>query len=139
MMIFAASGMSAAASPATGPGLCAEQRVEKIAVGFVARARAAEFKARVPIRRRPEVLSGTIVLAELIVSRALLGALEHFIGLADFLEARLGILLLADVRMILAGKFAVGLLDLRVRRVSRDAHHLVIILEVHRSPENGNV
>ena len=41
--------------------------------------------------------------------------------------------------MILAGKFAVGLLDLRLSRIARDAHHFVIILEFHRSPDNGNV
>src|SRR5580693_4155788 len=130
-MVLAASGMSRAVPAAAGASLRPKQRVEKIAVRFIARTSATEFKARVPIRRRPEVLSGAIVFAQLIIGRALFGTLEHFVGLANLLEARLGILLLADVRMILAGKFAVGLLDLRVSCVPRNTHHLVIILEFH--------
>src|SRR5579863_5943515 len=132
-MIFAASGMRMTPA-AAGTCLRAEQRIEKIAVRSIARAGAAELKARVPIRRRLELLSGAIVFAELIIGRALFGALEHLISLADFLEACLGILLFADVRMIFAGKLAVGLLDLRVSRIARHAHHVVIILEFHRSP-----
>ena len=70
-----------------------------------------------PNRRRTEILARAR-FAELIIGRALLGTLEHFVGLADLLEARLGILLLADVRMIFAGQFAVGLLDLRLSRIA---------------------
>src|SRR5277367_5183433 len=104
-MILAAPRTGFSSAPAAGPSPRAEQRVEKIAVRFIAGTGSAEFKARVPIRGRPEVLSGAIVFAQLVIGRALFRALEYFVGLADFLETRLGIFFLADVRMIFASKF----------------------------------
>ena len=135
-MILAVSRMSRAATAAAGACLRAEQRVEKIAVCCIALTRAAEFKARVPIGRRPEILSRAIVLAQLIIGCAFFRALEHLVRLADFLEARLGIFFLADVRMIFPCKFAIGLLDLSVGRIARNAHYFVIILEFHLSPKH---
>ena len=135
-MIFAAVGAKLAAA-APRSRLSAEQGIKKIAVRRIARARTAEFKAGVPIGRRAKVFAGAM-LAQLIVCRALLGALEHLIGLADLFEPRLGVFFFADVRMIFAGEFAIGLLDLCLGCVARNAHHLVIILKFHSSPANGN-
>jgi hypothetical protein len=71
-------------------------------------AEAAEARAR----RRPEFLPGLPVRAEPVVRAALLGILQDLVGLADFLEAGLGVGLLADVRVVLARQLAVGALDL---------------------------
>src|ERR1700679_3958220 len=117
--------------PVAGFGPRAEQRLEKIAVGRIAGTRAAEFKTSAPIRRRPKILSGGMPLSQLIVGGALLRALEQLVGLADFLAARLGILFLADVRVIFAGELAVRLLDLRLGGVARHTHDLVIVLKFH--------
>src|SRR5580700_6201806 len=106
-MILAASGMRFTAS-SLAPRLRAEQRIEKIAVGSIARACAAELKAGIPIGRRPEILSRAIVFAQLIIGRAFFRTLQHLVGLADLLEARLGVFFLADIRMIFARKFAIG-------------------------------
>jgi len=54
-------------------------------------------------------------------------------GLAQLFETRLGVGLLADIRMILAGQLAVSTLDLILSRVTRDPHDLVIVLEFHLS------
>src|ERR1700722_7817988 len=139
VMVFAASGVECAA-PVAGsrPSLRAEQRLEEVAVGGVARARAGKLKPRAPIRRWPEILT-RMPLAELIVGGALVGTLEHFVRFADLLEARFGVLFLADVRMIFASELAVGLLDLRLRGIARHAHDLVVVLVLHRTrkPSNG--
>src|SRR5690606_31195225 len=47
------------------------------------------------------------------------------------LEARRGVVLLADVRVILARKATVGPLDLVLRGVPGDAHDLVVVLVLH--------
>src|SRR5450631_46581 len=47
VMVFAASGVECAAPGAwSGPPLCAEQRLEEVAVGRVARARAGKLESR---------------------------------------------------------------------------------------------
>src|SRR5579863_7513470 len=71
----------------------------------------AELEAARPIGRRPELLTGLPVAAQLIVGGTLLRVLQDLVGFLHFLELLLGILLLADVRMVFAGKTAVGLLD----------------------------
>jgi len=58
---------------------------------------AAEFEARIPVWRRTKILPAFEVGAQLIVSRALLRILQHLIGLAQFLEADLGVGHLADI------------------------------------------
>ncbi len=59
-----------------------------------------------------EFLPGAPVCPETVVSRALLRIPEHLIGLADPLEFLLRVRLVADIRMIIAGKLSIGALDL---------------------------
>ena len=68
-------------------------------------------------------------MTELVVLGFLLGVLEDIVGLVDFLEFLLGSLrvVAVEVRMIFAGHFLIGLLDLRCRRALLDAQHLIII------------
>ena len=59
------------------------------------------------------LLSLLIGLPKAVVLLALFGIAEHLIGLTDFLEALLsGLITRIDVRMMLAGQLAVGLLYL---------------------------
>jgi hypothetical protein len=68
-----------------------------------------------PAGWRIKVLPLFPVTAELIVGATFVFILQDFIGLGDLLEARLGVSLLADIRMILTCKPTIGLLDLVVR------------------------
>src|SRR5690606_27105844 len=61
----------------------------------------------------------------------LLRVAQHLVGFADLLEALLCVGLLADVRVELARKAAVGPLDLVLRVVAGDAHELVVVLVFH--------
>ena len=129
-----APGMHAGPLPAAS--LAAEQRLEEVAVVRAiagAEIAPAELEAGIPARRRLEVLPGLPLAAHLIVGGALLGILQHLVGLAQLLEARLGIGLLADVRMVLARQLAVGALDLVLRRAARQSEGLVVVLEFHGS------
>src|SRR5690606_12629214 len=109
-----------------------EQALEEIAEGAGAgRTGAAEMKMLLPVRRRPELLTSLPIRAERVVRGPLLGVAQDLVGLADLLEALLGVRLLADVRVILARKAAVGALDLVLRRVPGDAHDLVVVLVLH--------
>jgi len=64
--------------------------------------------------------------AEAIVLGALLGVRQHGVGLADLLEALLGLLVAGvAVGMVGAGEVAVGLLQRRVVGISRDAEDAV--------------
>ena len=64
--------------------------------------------------------------AERVVGAALLGVGEQVVGGLDLLELLLGaVVARVPVRVVLARKLAVGLLDLVVGRVLRDAEHLV--------------
>ena len=90
-----------------------------------------ELETLAPVGRRAEVLPRPPVRPELVVGRALLRVLEHFVGFLQLLEARLGVLLLADVRVVLAGQLAVGALDLVLRGGARHAHDLVVVLVAH--------
>ena len=95
---------------------------------------AGELEALAPIGRRPEILSGTPVLAELVVCRALLGILEDLVRFLQLLELCLGVGLLADVWMVLARKPAIRTLDDLLRGIARHAHHLVVVPEFHGVP-----
>src|SRR5690606_24959915 len=113
----------AEAAAATEVGLEAEAAIA------VAEAGAAE------IRRRPEVVAGTIAARlQLVVGGALLLVAQHLVGLVDRLEALLGAGFLADVRVVLARQPAVGALDLALAGRRFDAERLVIVLELHRRP-----
>ena len=65
-----------------------------------------------PTLRRAELLALLPVRAECVVPLALLGILEHLIGLTDLLELRLGARLFVHVRVELARQLAIGGLDL---------------------------
>src|SRR6185437_10258180 len=86
-----------------------------------------KFEALGPIRRRTELLAGFPVAAELIVGRTLLGGLQDLIRLLDLLEAGLGVLLLAHVRMELTRQPPIGFLDLIRGGGALDAQNLVVI------------
>ena len=72
-------------------------------------------------------------MAVTIVGRALVGILQHFVGLGDFLEHLLRFLVARIlVRMELDSLLAVGLLDFLVGRRFRDPEQLVIIFLLRR-------
>ena len=68
-----------------------------------------------------------MILAQLVVSGAFLLILEYFVGFADLLEARFGVLLLTHVWVIFASELAISLLYLRLGSIACHAHDLVII------------
>src|SRR5690554_3076822 len=87
-----------------------------------------------PAGRRAKALRALVflpVLAELIVLLARLRVLEHLVGLVDLLELLLGARLLAHIRVILARKFAIRLLDLVLRSAAIDVKNLIIILKFY--------
>jgi hypothetical protein len=96
----------------------AEDGVEKVAVvktlgaAEVHAAAIARSLPRVPARRWAEVLPGLVVGAQLVVGGALFRVAQHLVGFGDFLEARLGVFFLADVRVVFARQLAVGFFDL---------------------------
>ena len=83
-----------------------------------------------------EKLSGTElrvqkVVAELVGGRPLLRILQDLVSLAELLEACFRVRLAAHVRVVLASQLAVGPLDLVLRGVALDAHHLVVVFVLH--------
>jgi hypothetical protein len=115
-----------------------EQGLEEIAVVAPCIASGtAELETRSEIGRRTKVLAGPGARSQLIIGRALFGSAQHLVRLAHLLEAGFGVGLLADVGMELPRELAISLLDLRVGRVARDAHDLVIVFEFHRAPAFG--
>src|SRR5690606_9845747 len=110
--------MVVAATHAAGPGAAArgtaEEAGEELAELLgpqVVEGAARELEAGAPVRGRPELLAGASRLADLVVGGAFLGIGQHRIGLVHRAHARLGVRLLADVRVVLARELAVGLLD----------------------------
>ena len=74
-------------------------------------------------------------MAEAVVGGALLVVLQDVVGLVDFLELRLGLLVAGiAIRMVLHRELAVGLLQVVGARVPRHAQRGVIILFGHLSP-----
>ena len=90
------------------------------------------FKAVVPVRRRPEVLSIIGFLAQSVVGRPLLWILEHLIGFADVLKACFRVSLLVEIRMKFTGELAMSGLDLGLSRRARQAHRFVVVFVLHR-------
>jgi hypothetical protein len=68
---------------------------------------------------------------ELVIGGTLLRVLQHLIGLTHFLEARLRIRLLADIRVIFTRKLAIGALDSILGGVTLDPDDLVVIPVFH--------
>jgi hypothetical protein len=81
-----------------------------------------------PVGRRAEVLPRLVGAAQAVVGGALLGVFQGLVGFPDFLEFLLGIGLLGDVGVILAGELAVRLLDVVGARRAPDAERAVIVL-----------
>ena len=86
-----------------------------------------------PPRRWTEILACAPVAAKLIVGLALLRVLEDLVSFCNFLEAGLGVGLLADIRMIFASKLAVRTLYLVLRRSFRNTQNVVVVLVFHGS------
>ena len=59
--------------------------------------------------------------------------LERLVGLGDFLEARLGLRLLGNVRMVFLRQSPVGLLDLVLRSAALDTERGVVVAVLHRT------
>ena len=75
-------------------------------------------------------------VAVLVVGRALLRVGQHLVGFLGLLELLLGLLVvvaLVAVRVVLHRQLAIGLLDLLVGGVLRDAEHLVVVALCHGS------
>jgi hypothetical protein len=126
--------------PRAEPRAAAEQRFEELTRITLERetlfvrptpAGTAELEARVEARRGTEILAWARTTAELVVGRALLRIPQHLVRFAQLLEACLGVLLLADVGVVLARELAVGLLDLLGRGIARHSHDRVVVLELH--------
>src|SRR5207248_4682268 len=94
------------------------EEVREIDVAQVLRAAGAE--AVEPVGRRSEVLPGPEA-AEAVVGGALFLVAQRLVGLGDFLELLLSVLLLRDVRVVLARELAVSLFDLLLARAALDA------------------
>ena len=145
-MVVAAGGLSVAASSApcvlrSAPEDRFEEGAEVSVAGLLLRAgpRAgsappAEFEAAVPTRGGLEGFAPGVPLADVVVRRAALGVDQRFVGLGYFLEARFGVGFLADIRVELAGQFAVGPLDVILRGDSLHAERGVVVLEFHAVP-----
>src|SRR5262249_40428518 len=88
----------------------AAERREKIREVEVLERESAVAELLLPAGRRAEILPRTMP-AKLVVRGALLRVLERLVGLGDFLEFLLGVRLLGDVRVVLAGELAVRALD----------------------------
>jgi hypothetical protein len=137
VVVFAARAVVLARGAAP-LGLAEHRREELAEVRMIGRplARAAvELEARVPPRRRLEVALGAAAardaIGQRVVGRALFLVAQHVLGLVDLAHALLGVGLLADVGVVLAGELAVGLAHLVVRRGALDAQCAVVVLEFH--------
>ena len=123
--------------PGAGKAL-AEQRFKEVTeISAIARAKAllktasGVFSASVPPGWRTEILAGFPVGAELVIGGALFGVFQNLVGFAKLLEACFGIFFLADVGVVFARQLAVRALDVVRRRVARQPHDLVVVLEFH--------
>ena len=114
--------------------MAAEQRFEEVAeIHSLAGAgiAIAELEAAVPAGRRMELLAAPVALADVVVRGALLRVVQRFVGLRHFLEACLGVGLLADVGMVFARQLAIGALDLVLGGVALHTEGGVVVLELH--------
>ena len=84
------------------------------------RATALLGKVLLPAAWRLDVLAGTMA-AELVVGGPLLRVLQGLVRLGDLLELRFAFRIAGDVRVVLVGELAVGLLDVVGARIAPDA------------------
>ena len=113
------------------PAEPAEQRFEKVAEIAAAEPAAGGWPSTLPAGRRPELLTGPPIVAELVVGGAFFGVAQHFVGLGDLLETVLGVGLLANVRVIFASQPTISLLDVLFRGIAGHAENLVVVLVFH--------
>ena len=92
---------------------------------------ARKLEAGVPVRWRLEVLTCFPLLAHLVIGHAFFRVFEYGVGFAYFLETYLGLRVLADIRMVLACQFSIGVFDFVLRCVTRNAKSFVVVLEFH--------
>src|SRR5512139_1848219 len=92
---------------------------------------AAEFKAGVPVRWRAEFLARLVAPSQPVVGGAFFWVGKHGVRLVHLLHAQLGIRHFGNVRVVLAGELAEGLLDVIRRGITRHPQDLVVILELH--------
>src|SRR5690606_26281367 len=78
------------------------------------------------------------VFPELVILGPILGVMQYFVGLAYIFELVRGLLCLADVRMILSGQLAIGLLDLLGGGRLTHTQNGVIVFKVHGTPHSGS-
>jgi len=83
-----------------------------------------------PVGGRPEVLSLRMA-SQLVVRRALFAVLQRFVRLGDRLELLFSVFFLRDIGMELAGKLAIGFLDVFRRGAAFHAQCRVVILVFH--------
>ena len=78
-------------------------------------------------------------MAEAVIGRALLAVGEGLVGLVDFLELDLGLVVArVAVRVILHRELAEGGFQLRLGRRLRDAENLVIVALGHQAPPTSS-
>ena len=127
------------ALPRSAPA--AEQLFEKVAEAPARTAAGKDFLeveaavAESAMRRAHLVTGPVTALTQLVIGLALGRITQRLVGLVDRLEPILGPGLLADVRMVLARQSAVGGLDLRLTGAGAHAERVVIVLELHHSPD----
>ena len=87
-----------------------------------------------PAGRRPELLAGPVIAAQLVVGGALFGILQDLVSLLHILELRFRVLLFAHVRMVLAGELSIGAFDLLGGGAAAHTQRVVVVLELHSIP-----
>src|SRR5690606_28733848 len=93
---------------------------------------ATEFEPGIPVRRWPKLLPLLPAAAQLIISRAFFRVFQHFIGFAQTLEMLFSVRFFTHIRMIFAGRFAVGTFDIVLGSIPGHPQDLIVILKLHR-------
>src|SRR5262245_59592743 len=122
---------AAAPGAPAAPGAAAEPLEELREIDEVVEVPFLEPELALPPRGRAELLARPVT-TELVVRCPLLEVGERLVGLVDLLESLLGVLLLGDVRVVLARELPVRLLDVVLGGVAGEAENLVVILVFHR-------
>ena len=118
-----------------GPPAAAEAAAEEAAEDV---AQVSEVKAAVEPAAGAEVRVNSGV-AVLVIAGFFIGVGKHLIGLVDFLEPGLGLLVAGmEVRMVLLGQLPVRLFDLSLRSSPGDAQDLIIISFLLCHTENSS-
>ena len=136
---------TSAGTSRTAPSAAAEKLAEKIAeiteLGAAAEVRTTAASACRSCRRLlARVTTHHLFLrraalpigAKFVVFLALLRVADYLVGLVDFLELDLGVLVVGiDIRMVLARQLAIRTLDLSLASSPRNAKSLIVIAKFH--------